>query len=231
MDQAGIAQGVAPYLAGLGDLGLDVFFAAKEDLEKAFPVELEASHILFYVPGDAVNSHEESQLAIAERIKQLVVVGGYAEDALTIGDQLHLRKMTLHGAVAAQIVPGSPHTLHRHAVVEKPAHDPKSHEIAKTVKPSDPWTAACALNGRLDQRNPIPIPELVRGAPRQLGCLLCGEGLLHVFPQTSQPDGTAREVPPPALSASPHGGARSGLNLIPPGVGTLAAVAEVRRRS
>ena len=100
-----------------------------EHLEEVLTIELEPGDVFLDLAGDLIDGHEERQLALPERVDELGLVGGDTEDALAVGDQLHLREVRLHVCSAAEIVPGPSHPLHRHPVVEKTADDSERYQI------------------------------------------------------------------------------------------------------
>src|SRR5690606_40951824 len=95
-----------------------VVFDAAEHLEELGPVELEIGDVLFDVPGDLVDRHEEGQLTLPEGVEELAVVVAHPEDRDTVGDQLHLGEVLVHRTFASEVLPGAADALQRHAVVE-----------------------------------------------------------------------------------------------------------------
>lgn len=129
IDQPG--QDQASATGGFGCFRNDVVFNPSENLEEGISIELEASDILFDRSGDAVDRDEERELPFTESVEQFFVTGCDTKDRVPISDQLHFREMGIHFCVATQIIPGSPHPLDRHAVVEQASHDPEGHQISE----------------------------------------------------------------------------------------------------
>src|SRR4029453_18182455 len=95
-----------------------------------------------------------------------------------------------------QVVPCPTHTLERHPVVEQGFDDLERDEVPERVQPWDPRTASGPLDGRVDQADLVPIPELTRGAPGELRRLMCGKSLhRNERPPTTSPSRHQR-VPP-----------------------------------
>src|SRR5690606_509797 len=157
----------------------DVVFDPAQHLEELFPVELETGYVLFDVAGDLVDGDEERQLAVAEGVEQLAVVAGHAEDRLAVGDQLHRGEVVVEVGVTPQVVPGAAHPLQRHPVVEKPFHDPEGDEIPKGVETPHTGSSPGALDRRLHQPDPVPVPQLMWRAACQPGCLVGSECLFR----------------------------------------------------
>src|SRR5665811_333480 len=98
---------------------VDAVFTPADHLEETFAVEFESAHIVFNGPCDAVDRNKECELAAAKRVEEFLVPFSNAENALPIGHELHLGKMTIHATVAAKVVPRPANPLHRHAVVQQ----------------------------------------------------------------------------------------------------------------
>ena len=154
---------------------MDVVFDAAQHLEESIPVEFELGDVLFDLPRDLIDGDEEGQLSFTEGVNQFFLIGGDTEDALTVGDEPHLREMDVHFGRTTQVVPGSPHPLHGHPVVEQAANHPQRDEIAEGVEASPSGPAAGGLHRWLNELHTIPVTELMRCTTGQAASLLSRE--------------------------------------------------------
>ncbi len=126
---------------------------------------------------DLVDRKEERHLSFLQCIEKFAVVADDLEDALTISDQFDFGKMFFKPSTFAQEVVRATHALQAHPSIEKRANDLECNEIAERVKPTYAWSSTGSLDAGLNETDAVPVPQLVSGAVRETGCLICRETL------------------------------------------------------
>src|SRR6185436_6663948 len=137
----------------------------------------ELADLALHAARDLVDRDEERELAISQGVDDLAVATRDLEDADPVGDQLDLRQVLVQRGAAVQVVPCTAHTLEGHPVVEEGFDDLERDQVPERVQPGHPRTASGPLDGRCDQADLVPIPELTRGTPGEFRRLMCGESL------------------------------------------------------
>src|SRR5207244_1559664 len=83
----------------------------------AVPTEL--GHLVGDLAGALVDGHEESHLALAQRVQDLALPANHLEDRLPVGHQLDLGKMVVEPGLPVQVLPGATDPLEGHPPVEE----------------------------------------------------------------------------------------------------------------
>ena len=66
-----------------------------------------------------VDGHEESHLALAQRVQDLALPANHLEDRLPVGHQLDFGKMVVEPGLPVQVFPGATDPLEGHPPVEE----------------------------------------------------------------------------------------------------------------
>ena len=72
--------------------------ASRKRPDEPLPVLAELRDVGPHAGGDVVDRHEERHLPFAERVDDLAVAAADLEDALPVGDELHVGQMPVEAA-------------------------------------------------------------------------------------------------------------------------------------